>query len=162
MTANSLLAAAFLAAARRLALAFPILALLAGAGLAQEANPPDSERISDPAKITTLLKDHTLYGRYAGGQPWAEYHSPDGRTAYREGDCIYPGHWWIQSGLACFRYDAFNQGKPACFRLLKRGERLEFYVQQFDGSWALNAYTTDRRQGNPDHMPVEGQACVGV
>ena len=44
--------------ARRLALALPILALLAGASLAQEeASPPDSQRITDPATIDRLLKD---------------------------------------------------------------------------------------------------------
>jgi hypothetical protein len=31
-----------------------------------------------------------------------------------------------------------------------------------NGQWFLNAYTTDRRSGNPDKMPVEGQSCVGV
>jgi hypothetical protein len=150
-------------AVRRLALALPILALLPGASLAQEgAPPPESERIADPAAIDKLLNDHTLYGRYVGGQPWSEYHSPDSRTAYREGDCIYAGHWWIQAGTACFRYDAFNHGRPACFQLYKHGDRLEFYTQLFGGSWTLNAYSVDRRKGNPDHMPVEGQACVGV
>jgi hypothetical protein len=149
--------------ARCFALALPILALLAGASLAQEeARRPDGERITDPATIDRLLKDQTLYGRYTSGLPWAEYHAPDGRTAYRQDNCIYPGHWRVEADVVCFRYDAFNQGQPSCFRLYKHGDRLDFYQQDFGGTWHLNAFTVDRRQGNPEHMPVEGQACVGV
>ena len=31
-----------------------------------------------------------------------------------------------------------------------------------NGTWFLNAYTIDRRPGNPDRMPVEGEPCVGA
>ena len=31
-----------------------------------------------------------------------------------------------------------------------------------NGTWFLNAYTTERRPGNPDKMPVEGEPCVGA
>ena len=124
--------------------------------------PLHRERIEDRAEIEKLLTDHTLYGRYVGGQPWTEYHSPDGRTAYRENNCVYQGHWWIASGLVCFRYDALNEGRPACFRLYHNGDRLDFDVEEGAGSWTLNAYTLDRRPGNPEKLPLEGQACVGV
>ncbi len=125
-------------------------------------HPVPRQRIEDPAEIRKLLADHTLYGHYAGGQPWTEYHSPDGRTAYRENNCVYQGHWWVQSGLVCFRYDAFNDGQPACFRLYHNGERLDFDFDQGSGKWTLNAYTLDRKPGNPEKLPLQGQACVGV
>jgi hypothetical protein len=124
--------------------------------------PLHRERIADRTEIQRLLTDHTLYGRYVGGQPWTEYHSPDGRTAYRENNCTYQGHWWIASGLVCFRYDAFNDGKPACFRLYHNGSRLDFDYDQGGGVWQLNAYTVDRRPGNPEKLPLQGQSCVGV
>jgi len=139
------------------------LALFAGGAFAQEsgADTP-GERVSDKAAIEALLKDQTLYGRYVNGLAWAEYHSPDGRTAYRQYDCVYAGHWWVAGGLVCFRYDAFNQGRPACFRLYRNGDRLNFYYPSLVGPWVLNAYSLVRKPGNPDKMPVEGQACVGV
>jgi len=148
---------------RLLAYALLVFVLLAGGAFAQESG-EDSPgvRVSDKAAIEHLLKDHTLYGRYVSGLAWSEYHSPDGRTAYRQNDCVYAGHWWVADGLVCFRYDAFNQGRPACFRLYRNGDRLNFYYKSLVGPWVLNAYSTDRKPGNPDRMPVEGQACVGV
>jgi hypothetical protein len=126
------------------------------------ALPPPHERIEDSGEIRQLLTDSTLYGRYVGGQRWSEYHSPDGRTAYRENNCTYQGHWWIDAGLVCFRYEAFNEARPACFRLYRNKDQLDFYQQRLDGDWVLNAYTNDRRKGNPENLPLQGQACVGV
>jgi hypothetical protein len=139
------------------------LGLLTRATLAEShEGSAGAELMTDRAAIEKLLSDRTLYGRYSDGDPWAEYHEADGRTAYRQNNCTHAGHWWVESGLVCFRYDDFNAGKPTCFQLYRRGDRLEFYNQQFDGSWKLNAYTTDIRPDNPDKMPVEGQVCVGV
>jgi len=139
-----------------------IVILVGNLQAADLEHPKQRERIADRAKIQELLTDHTLYGRYAGGQPWTEYHSPDGRTAYRENNCVYQGHWWIASGLVCFRYDAFNEGKPACFRLYRNGDRLDFDYDRGVGIWTLNAFTVDRRPGNPEKLPLQGQSCVGV
>jgi hypothetical protein len=139
------------------------------AAVAQDATPPEAaqppadQRVTDRTEIDKLLTDQTLYGRYSpGGKPWAEYQSADGRTAYKEENCTYAGHWWVQDDLVCYRYDSFNQGKPACFALFREKEKLSFYIPGLNGQWFLNAYTTARRPGNPDAMPVEGQACVGV
>jgi hypothetical protein len=132
-------------------------------GPPEAGSPPDDQRVSQRAEMEKLLTDQTLYGRYnPGGKPWTEYQSPDGRTAYKEENCTYAGHWWIQGDLVCYRYDSFNQGKPACFALFHQKDQLSFYIPGLNGEWFLNAYTTERRPGNPDRMPVEGQACVGV
>jgi hypothetical protein len=139
------------------------LGLITRATLADDRdNLAGAELMTDRTTIEKLLSDRTLYGRYSDGDAWAEYHEPDGRTAYHQNNCTHAGRWWIESGLVCFRYDDFNAGRPTCFQLYRRGDRLEFYNRQFDGSWKLNAYTTDIRPDNPDKMPVEGQACVGV
>jgi hypothetical protein len=134
----------------------------AGILRADGLQPPTRQRVEDRIGIEQLLTDHTLYGYYVGGQPWSEYHSPDGRTAYQENNCVYAGHWWVEQGLVCFRYEAFNHGQPACFQLYRVGDRLEFDYRQGASTWKLNAYTVDRRQGNPDKMPLDGQSCVGV
>jgi hypothetical protein len=152
--------------ARLVALAGPVLATLlcfaAGAVADDSKRPTQRERIEDEAAIRGLLEDHTLYGRYVDGTPWMEYHSPDGRTAYHEHDCTYQGHWWTQYGLVCFRYDAFNNGVPSCFRLFRKGNELDFDQEYGADDWRLNAYTVDRKAGNPEKLPIEGQACVGV
>src|SRR5450432_3343672 len=103
-------------------LAFAALLIPAGNPGAQEMEHPEHrQRIADPTEIRHLLTDHTLYGRYVDGHSWAEYHAPDGRTAYQENNCVYQGHWSIRGGLVCFRYEAFNDGQPACFRLYHHG-----------------------------------------
>ncbi len=152
---------------------------VSAAALGQEAAPPDvgppetgppaagqptgDQRVSKRTEMEKLLTDQTFYGRYdPGGKPWAEYQSPDGRTAYKEENCTYAGHWWIQDDLVCYRYDSFNEGRPACFALFHQKDQLAFYIPGLNGQWFLNAYTTERRSGNPDGMPVEGQACVSV
>jgi len=152
----SLLAAGFLLAASSAVLAQE-------AAPPEDAQPPADQRVTDRTEIDKLLTDQTLYGRYSpGGKAWAEYQSPDGKTAYKEENCTYAGHWWVQDDLVCYRYDSFNQGKPACFALFREKDKLSFYIPGLNGQWFLNAYTTERRPGNPDEMPVEGQACVGV
>ena len=140
------------------------LLLIASATLKAEGgeHQPGGQRLEDRGEIQKLLTDHTLYGRYMDGQSWTEYHSPDRRTAYRENNCTYQGHWWVASGLICFRYNALNDGQPACFRVFRNGEHLDFYFEQASGAWTLNAYSLDRRPGNPEKLPLEGQACVGV
>ena len=148
---------------RLFALAWLMLTLVSGSAHAQQSGDDSpGERISDKAAIESLLKDQTLDGRYVSGLAWSEYHSPDGRTAYRQNDCVYAGHWWVADELVCFRYDAFNGGRPACFQLYRKGDRLSFYYRGALGVWYLNAYTIRRLPGNPDKMPVEGEACVGV
>ncbi len=140
------------------------LALFLSAAQAQDSEQPDpADRITDRGELDHLIKDQTFYGLYSpSGKPWSEYQASDGRTAYREENCTYAGHWWIEAGEVCYRYDAFNDGKPACFAMFHRGDQLAFYLRGLSGEWYLNAYTTGRRPGNPDNMPVEGQTCVGV
>ena len=128
-----------------------------------DAQPDPASRVSKREDMEKLLTDQTFYGRYSfGGKVWAEYQAPDGRTAYKEENCIYAGHWWIQDDLVCYRYEAFQNGKPACFGLFRHDSQLDFYMPGMNGTWFLNAFTTERRPGNPDKMPVEGEPCVGA
>ena len=147
---------------RGLALAVALVLSLSAARAEDRAPPDPSDRISDKAEIEKLIGDQTFYGRYTDGKPWAEYQSADGRTAYKEENCTYAGHWWIDNDLVCYRYDAFNEGRPAGFGVFRRGGEIGVYMRGLYGQWFLNAYTEERRSGNPDKMPLQGQACVGV
>src|SRR6185369_10428793 len=57
---------------------------------------PGARPITNAGEIRAKLDDVTIYGRYIdNGDEWVEYHLADGRTAYWEKGCTYPGKWWI-------------------------------------------------------------------
>lgn len=148
---------------RRLGLAcLLVVAVLVLPGLAagEDAQKPAPQPIDNPAELKRLLNDQTVYGRYANGDPWTEYQSPDGRTSYLEKNCIYRGHWWIAGGQVCYRYEEIENGTVFCFRLYREGPRLDFYYELAPGDWQLNAYTIDVTPGNPEKLPLEGQSCT--
>jgi hypothetical protein len=139
-------------------LAALLLPRLAGAEDAPKPSPP--QPIDNPVDIKRLLNDQTVYGRYSNGDPWAEYQSPDGRTAYQEKNCIYRGHWWVAGDQVCYRYEEIENGTVFCFRLYHDGPRLDFYYELAPGDWQLNAYSIDVTPGNPEKLPLEGRSCV--
>ena len=107
-----------------------------------------------------LLTDQTFYGRYnPGGKPWP-IQSPDGRTAYKEENCTYAAIGRSRTIWSAIATNSFNQGKPACFALFRQKDRSPL-IPRAQREVTLNAYTTERRPGNPDRMPVEGR-LVGV
>src|SRR6185369_11938185 len=81
---------------------------------------PDAVAVTDPAAIRAKLNDTTIYGRYYDGEDWIEYHLADGRTAYSEKGCTYPGKWWEQDGQVCYAYPNYRGGAPNCFILFVR------------------------------------------
>ena len=46
--------------------------------------------------------------------------------------------------------------------MYRNGDRLDFDYDGGIGVWRLNAFSVNRRQGNPEKLPLEGQSCVGV
>ncbi len=70
----------------------------------------DAVEVTDPAAIRAKLDDVTIYGRYYDGENWIEYHLADGRTAYWEKGCTYPGKWWLQDGQVCYAYPNYRNG----------------------------------------------------
>ena len=81
---------------------------------------PDAVAIMDPGEIKKTLDDLTIYGRYVDGENWIEYHLPDGRTAYWEKGCTYPGKWWMEHGQVCYAYPNYHDNAANCFVLYRR------------------------------------------
>ena len=128
--------------------------------------PAGAAWLDSPAAITAALGGKTVHGRYAGdGEPYVEYHLGDGRTAYWEKGCTYPGTWWAEQGMVCYAYPNYRGGAPNCFLLFRLAAGgVAFYQVAEDGSIFLSSESPERvAEGNDAHLPVGGTAsCVGV
>jgi hypothetical protein len=140
-----------------------------GAGLAEttvapSVVAPDAIAVTDPQAIRAVLEEMTVYGRYFDGEDWIEYHLKDGRTAYWEKGCTYPGKWWVTDGQICYAYPNYLDGAPNCFILYQRpGGAVQFVAFAGDGSTYLASSSTEMAPGNAAHLPVGGLSpCVGV
>jgi len=132
---------------------------------AQEAALPENSRIiRDPAAIKAKLNNLTVYGRYYDGENWIEYHLEDGRTAYWEKGCTYPGKWWVDNGEVCYAYPSYHNGAPNCFILTETaGGNLQFFSLSEAGTPYLASISTHIAPGNAEHLPIGGlSSCVGV
>ncbi|HVI88480.1 MAG TPA: hypothetical protein VM659_09260, partial [Dongiaceae bacterium] len=83
---------------------------------------PGAKAITNADEIRAKLDDVTIYGRYVdNGDEWVEYHLADGRTAYWEKGCTYPGKWWIaDDGEVCYAYPNYRNNAPNCFIMFVR------------------------------------------
>jgi hypothetical protein len=125
---------------------------------------PDAVAVTDPAAIRAKLDDTTVYGRYYDGEDWIEYHMPDGRTAYWEKGCTYPGKWWEENGQVCYAYPNYRDGAPNCFLLFVRPDGGVQFVAISDGGGAyLASFSLKVDHGNTANLPIGGLSpCVGV
>ena len=125
---------------------------------------PDAVAVTDPAAIKAKLDDMTIYGRYYDGEDWVEYHMADGRTAYWEKGCTYPGKWWEQDDQVCYAYPNYRNNAPNCFYLFVRPDgSVQFVGVSDDGSAYLASFSTKIDHGNTANLPVGGLSpCVGV
>ena len=125
---------------------------------------PDAVAITDPQQIKSTLDDLTIYGRYVDGENWIEYHLPDGRTAYWEKGCTYPGKWWLQNGQVCYAYPNYHDNAPNCFILYKRPNGEIQFVAIADAGFAyLASFSLKTAVGNDAALPVgSASPCVGA
>jgi hypothetical protein len=125
---------------------------------------PDAVAVTDPAAIKAKLDDVTIYGRYYDGEDWIEYHLADGRTAYWEKGCTYPGKWWEQDGQICYAYPNYRNSAPNCFYLFVRPDgSVQFVAVSDDGSAYMASFSLKVEHGNTANLPVGGLSpCVGV
>ena len=125
---------------------------------------PDAVAVTDPAAIRAKLNDTTVYGRYFDGEDWIEYHLSDGRTAYWEKGCTYPGKWWEENGQVCYAYPNYRNGAPNCFILYVRPDGGVQFVGISDGGGVyLASLSLKVDHGNTANLPVGGLSpCVGV
>lgn len=125
---------------------------------------PDARAITEPGEIKRLLDNLTIYGRYVDGENWVEYHLPDGRTAYWEKGCTYPGKWWMESGQVCYAYPNYHDGAANCFILYRRpnGE-IQFAAVADAGFSYLASFSLKTAPGNDAALPIGALSpCVGA
>lgn len=125
---------------------------------------PDAVAVFDPAEIKKTLDDLTIYGRYVDGENWIEYHLPDGRTAYWEKGCTYPGTWWMQNGQVCYAYPNYHDNAPNCFVLYRRpGGQIQFVAIADTGFSYLASFSLKTATGNDAALPIGSLSpCVGA
>ena len=125
---------------------------------------PDAVEVTDPAAIKAKLDDVTIYGRYYDGENWIEYHLADGRTAYWEKGCTYPGKWWLQDSEVCYAYPNYRNGAPNCFLLFVRPDgSVQFVAVADDGTAYLASFSLKVEHGNTANLPIGAKSpCVGV
>lgn len=125
---------------------------------------PDAQAVTDPGEIKRILDNLTIYGRYVDGENWIEYHLPDGRTAYWEKGCTYPGKWWLQNGQVCYAYPNYHDNAPNCFILYHRpnGE-IQFAAIADAGFSYLASFSLKTATGNDAALPIGALSpCVGA
>jgi hypothetical protein len=124
----------------------------------------DAVAITDPAEIKKTLNDLTIYGRYVDGENWIEYHLPDGRTAYWEKGCTYPGKWWMDHGQVCYAYPNYHDNAPNCFVLYRRPNGEIQFVAIADAGFAyLASFSLKTAVGNDAALPIGSLSpCVGA
>jgi len=124
----------------------------------------DAVEVTDPDAIRAKLDDMTIYGRYYDGENWIEYHLADGRTAYWEKGCTYPGKWWLQDGSVCYAYPNYRNGSANCFLLFVRPDgSVQFVAIADDGSAYLASFSLKVEHGNTANLPIGAKSpCVGV
>lgn len=125
---------------------------------------PDAVAVTDPDKVRETLDELTVYGRYYDGEDWIEYHLRDGRTAYYEKGCTYPGKWWLENGEVCYAYPNYRNGLPNCFVLFVRPNgAIQFVAFDADGSPYVASSSLKTAPGNDAHLPVSGLSpCLSV
>jgi hypothetical protein len=125
---------------------------------------PDAVAVTDPAEIKKKLNELTIYGRYYDGEDWIEYHLADGRTAYFEKGCTYPGKWWVDQGQVCYAYPNYRDGAPNCFVMFVRPDGgIQFVAFGSDSAPYLASSSTRTAPGNDAHLPLNGVSpCLSV
>jgi hypothetical protein len=125
---------------------------------------PDAVAIMDPGEIKKTLDDLTIYGRYVDGETWIEYHLPDGRTAYWDKGCTYPGKWWLERGQVCYAYPNYHDNAANCFVLYRRPSGEIQFVAIADAGFAyLASFSLKTATGNDAALPIGSLSpCVGA
>ena len=124
----------------------------------------DAVEVTDPDAIKAKLDDVTIYGRYYDGENWIEYHLADGRTAYWEKGCTYPGKWWMDHGQVCYAYPNYHDNAPNCFVLYRRPNGEIQFVAIADAGFAyLASFSLKTAVGNDAALPIGSLSpCVGA
>jgi hypothetical protein len=134
---------------------------MAGAGSVQdpwEPLPGDAKLITDPAKLTELLADHTVRGIYLpDGTKWREFSAADGRTVWEFDGCLHPGTWRVSGSVVCYVYPSLYDGQPQCFIVYQSRQLTHFvWLDPASGQQWLISNATELAAGNPDQLSLDG------
>ena len=136
-------------------------ALILAASLGgQSASGQDDTAITGEAALRALFNEQTFYGHTSEGSAWAEYYRGDGKSAYREGDCVTPGEWRVSENGACFAYPTFEGGEIACYRLFRDGDQIDF-VPDEGGDSDADFLAESIKPGNPEQLPMSMTGSCG-
>jgi hypothetical protein len=113
-------------------------------------------KIDTAADITALLLGKTVYGRYADGTPWIEFHTKDGVSAYRISQFSCPARWEVSGNVLCSSTEDFE---PTCFNLWRAGSKVLFVIVGEDPK-AKDVLVADRLvEGDPEGLLADSPAC---
>ena len=113
------------------------------------------------AAATVLLRDRTLYGRYAGGEGgWIEYYSNSGVSVFQpmaeqnpKRRLVYFGTWWSEADRTCFSYP---QRHLDCYRVYYDGKTIYFVRMEDSGdspAGSLVVAAEEVKTGNTEKYP---------
>jgi hypothetical protein len=133
--------------------------------------------IRDPTALRSLFSGRTLYARYADGERVAEFYSPDGRSAYRQYQCLHAGKWWvdqlpaafgsIEAGtpMICFKYASIEPAdRPTCFAVGGSRGAERFYPLHGRPEYAELpvVFAVRWAEGNAEPLPLDVDNCPSV
>lgn len=103
-------------------------------------------------ELRALHTDTTLYGtHWDSGNPWTEYHYPDGRVSYRERSRPEPGTWSIAADQVCYSYAWNADGPPYCYYLYVNDGQ-HFHVDANGDKVGAVSIIVDIRPGDPEGL----------
>lgn len=105
-------------------------------------------------ELLALHTDVTHYGTYTRtGNPWTEYHHPDGRVFYRERSRPETGTWsMIPDDQVCYSYPWSADDPPYCLRYFVRDGRYYTIDANGDHVGIATGYIDTVRPGDPEGL----------
>ena len=128
-----------------------------GTAEADDADAP----ISDPQKITTLMRGNTFHGVFIEtGEPWVEFYCDSGRSLYDYKGRISLGKWWLDQSQICFSYDWSKYQHVQCFQMYAEldGSLDLIGISTYDGS-LMTFHSAPPEAGDP--FKLEKRAAYG-
>jgi hypothetical protein len=110
-----------------------LIGAIAGPAFAAE------EELLTGDEIQTLLSGNTITGLYSNGNPYSEWHAPDGRVyGHNNRRPVENGCWAMRGNTACYYYAEDKQRGPFCwtFRRLP-GNGLRATMLNSQGRWEI-------------------------
>jgi len=117
--------------------------------------------ITDPDKITGLMRGNTLQGvLQETGERWVEFYCDSGRSLYDFEQRISLGKWWLDKGQVCFAYDWSQYEHINCFQMYRKPDgSLTFAGKDPEEGLTLTFASAPPTPGDPFHL--ENRAATG-